>query len=333
MVNLDTHYLGLKLRNPLVASSSPLTHDVDNIAAMEAAGAGAVVLHSLFEEQIEAEARELDQRLNEGTESFAESLSYFPDLGAYQTSSDRYLDIIQEAKSKVAIPIIASLNGTTQGGWLDLAKRIEAAGADALEINLYQIATDAETPSAEVEARYLEVIASLVARVQIPVAVKIGDTFTTPVRFAKAVANTGAKGLVIFNRFYQPDFDLDRLEVLPSMSLSTPAELPLRLRWAAILDSRVSLDIAVSGGVHSGEGAVKSVLAGAKVAMMASALLKNGVAHIETVLRDMTQWLESREYASLVQARGSMNQKAVVDPAAFERANYIRVLNRVSGLR
>ncbi len=327
MTDLSTHYLGLALGNPLVVSASPLSEQIDNLRRMEEAGAAAVVLHSLFEEQITRESGELDAQLSHGTESFAESLSYFPDLGTYNLGPEGYLTHISKARKAVAVPVIASLNGVSTGGWVQHARRIEEAGASALELNIYFIPTDPGLTSAQVEQIYEDLVRDVVAAVKIPVAVKLGPAFSALAGLARRLERAGAAGLVLFNRFYQPDFDLENLEVVPNLTLSEPSELLLRLRWVAILSPLLRLDLAVTGGVHSAEGVLKAMMAGARVAMMTSALLKNGIGHLATVRADLQRWMVEHEYTSIREMQGSMSQRSVTNPAAFERANYLKVLS------
>ena len=326
MTDLSTSYTGLNLRNPLVVSPSPLCEDIDNIRRMEDAGAGGVVLHSLFEEQIVHEGQELDYYLTQGTESFAEALTYFPDLGDYKLGPDEYLEHIRRCKDAVEIPVMASLNGVSTGGWIEYAKGIEDAGADGLELNIYYIPTAPGITSKEVEGMHVDLVRDIKANVTIPVAVKLSPYFSSMFNMARRLDQSGANALVLFNRFYQPDLDLERLEVAPSLVLSTSDELRLRLRWVAILYGQIRADMAVTGGVHTAEDVVKAMMAGAQVAMMTSALLKNGITHLATVLRDIGSWMEKHEYASIQQMQGSMSQRSVAEPAAFERANYMKVL-------
>lgn len=327
MLDLTTHYLGLDLKNPLVVSASPLSTEVDNLRRMEDAGASAVVLESLFEEQIHLESQHLDNALSSGTESFAESLTYFPDMNNYNLGPEGYLEHIARAKAAVKIPVIASLNGTSTGSWISYAKKMEQAGADALELNIYYLATDPGLTSADVDQEYCDLLAAVKSGVTVPVAVKLGPYFSSFVNVAKRLDHAGANGLVLFNRFYQVDFDLESLEAVPSLTLSNPYELLLRIHWVAILYGQVKADLAVTGGVHTAQEVLKSMMAGAKVAMMTSALLKNGIGHLASVLRSLEDWMEEHEYASVRQMQGSMSQRAVGDPSAFERANYIRVLS------
>ena len=326
MVDLSVRYLGLSLASPLVASSSPLSGQLDQIRRMEDAGAGAVVLPSLFEEQIDLESHHLDHHLTHGAESYPEAVSYFPDLGRYPLGPEAYLEHVRRAKAAVGIPIVASLNGVSSGGWTRYARLIEKAGADALELNVYFMATDLDKTSAEVELMYLELARSVKASVRIPVAIKLGHAFTAAAHFARRLDEAGMDALVLFNRFYQPDFDLERLEVVPSLTLSRSSELLLRLHWVAILYGHVRADLAVTGGVHTAIDVLKAMMAGARVAMMTSALLEHGVGHLARVRADLITWMESHEYESVRQMQGSMSHRSVPDPAAFERANYLRVL-------
>jgi dihydroorotate dehydrogenase (fumarate) len=325
-MDLSTTYLGLELSNPIVPSASPLARKVQNIHWMEDEGAAAVVLHSLFEEQIIADSQSLDHYLSYGEDSTAEALSYYPDIGNYNIGPDGYLELVRSASDTVDIPIIGSLNGVSTGGWIEYAKLIEEAGASALELNVYFIPTEAEMDAATVENMYVDVVKDVCRTVSIPVAVKIGPFFSAPVNMARKLAGAGASGLVLFNRFYQPDFDLAELEVVPHLVLSTSDELRLPLRWIAIMYGQVNADFALTGGVHTAIDALKAIMAGASVTMMTSALLENGVQHIATVLSDIGDWMEENEYESVRQMRGSMSQQNVPHAAAFERANYMKVL-------
>jgi len=325
-MNIQTEYLGLELKSPLVPSASPLSESLDNIRLMEDHGAGAIVLYSLFEEQIEHESHEIDHFLSQGTESHSESLSYFPDMEAFNTGPEEYLGKIVSAVDAVDIPIIGSLNGISPGGWTRYAKRIEEAGAAALELNIYFIPTDASESATIVEQRYLSVIQEVSRQVSIPVSVKLSPFFTATAHFAAAATYAGAKGLVLFNRFYQPDFDLESLEVVPRLQLSDASELRLPLRWIAILYGRIEADLALTTGVHSHEDVLKGLMAGANVTMMASELMQKGIERLATIRDDMIAWLEEREYESVEQLRGSMSQIHVGDEAAFERANYMKIL-------
>jgi len=329
-MDLTTTYMGLKLQNPLVASPSPLCEKVDNIKKMEDAGAAAVVLHSLFEEQINFESNELDRFLMRGTDSYAESLSYFPNLEYFKVGPDEYLNLISNAKSSVKIPIIASLNGVSSGGWTIYAEEFEKAGADAIELNIYYIATDMGMVSQQVEQMYIDVARNVKNSVKIPVAIKLSPYFSSMANMAKQFDQIGVNALVMFNRFYQPDFDLDEMGVVPNLVLSNSDELRLRLRWVAILYGHINADMAITGGVHTPEDAVKAVMAGAKVAMMTSALLKNGIGHITKVKDGLVEWMEKHDYDSVAEMQGTMSQKSVIEPAAFERANYMKVLKSFS---
>jgi dihydroorotate dehydrogenase (fumarate) len=326
MSDLSTSYLGLSLKNPLVVSPSPLCEDLGAIRKMEDAGASAVVLHSLFEEQLTLDSQDLDRFLTSGTESFAEALSYFPDMGQFKLGPEAYLEHIQKAKKAVKIPIIGSLNGVSTGGWVSFAKKIEQAGADALELNVYYIATDPDMSGPQVEQMYADLVRDVRGSLKIPIAVKLGPYFSSMASVARRLEQAGANGLVLFNRFYQPDFDLEKLEVTPNLNLSHSEELRLRLCWVAILSGRIKADMAITGGVHTAEDVIKSMMAGAKVAMMTSALLKNGIEHLKTVREGIEAWMEKHEYASIRQMQGSMSQKSVAEPAAFVRANYMKVL-------
>jgi dihydroorotate dehydrogenase (fumarate) len=326
MTDLTTTYLGLKLKNPLVASASPFPKKLDNIRRMEAAGLSAIVLHSLFEEQITFESNELDHFLSAGTESFAEALTYFPDLQHYNMGPEPYLELIRKARESVNIPIIASLNGISTGGWVDYARKIEQAGASALELNMYYLSTDPNLSSAELEEEYVRLVRDVRAKVRIPLAVKLSPFFSALPQMARRLASAGANGLVLFNRFYQPDLDLDALAVVPHLKLSTSDDMLLPLRWIAILYGRVKVDFALSSGVHTGQDLIKAMMAGANVAMTTSFLLQNGLEQAGRILKEAEQWMVEHEYKSIQQMRGSMSQKAVTEPAAFERANYMKAL-------
>lgn len=330
MVDLSTTYMGLKLSNPIVASASPLSEDIDNIRKMEDAGVSAVVLHSLFEEQINREGLELDRFLTQGTESYAESISYFPDLDNYKIGPDDYLEHIRKSKSAVKIPIIASLNGVSTGGWTSYAKLMEEAGADALELNVYYIATNPNIPSMQIEQMYIDLVSEIKDMIKIPVALKIGPYFSSMAYLAQKLDETGVNAIVMFNRFYQPDIDINRLEVTPNLVLSTSEELRLRLRWVAILYGKIKADMAITGGVHTYQDVIKSIMVGAKVAMMTSALLQNGIKYVTEVKDAIVNWMEKHNYNSIVEMQGIMSQKSVAEPAAFERANYMKMLNAYS---
>jgi dihydroorotate dehydrogenase (fumarate) len=293
---------------------------------MEAAGLSAVVLHSLFEEQITFESNELDHFLNAGTESFAEALTYFPDLEKYNIGPEPYLELIRKARESVQIPIIASLNGISTGGWVEYARKIEQAGAHALELNLYYLPVDPNLSGAELEEAHVRLVRDVRAKVRIPLAVKLSPFFTALPQMARRLVEAGADGLVLFNRFYQPDLDLDSLQVVPRLKLSTSDDMLLPLRWIAILYGRVKADFALTSGVHTGPDLIKAMMAGASVAMTTSSLLENGIEHAGRILKEAEQWMTAHEYASVRQMQGSMSQKAVAEPAAFERANYMRAL-------
>jgi len=326
MMDISTNYLGLKLRSPLVVSANPLNEHVDNIKRAEDAGAGAVVLPSLFEEQIRREQYMMHHYMELGTESTAESLTYFPEPEQYHTGTDGYLKLIQQAKKSVDIPVIASLNGTSIGGWTRFARKMEEAGADALELNIYYIPTDMHLTGAQVEQTYLDILFTVKGAVQIPVALKLSPYFSNMANMAKRFDDAGANALVLFNRFYQPDIDLETLEVKPNVLLSTPQALRLPLTWIGILFGRIKSDLAATGGIHSAEDVVKMLLVGANVTMMASAILHNGIDHLRVVERDLRSWLEQHEYESVQQMRGSVSQLHAEDPSAFERAQYMRAL-------
>jgi dihydroorotate dehydrogenase (fumarate) len=326
-MTLTTNYLGLALKNPIVASSSPLSHNIDSLRRLEDAGASAVVMYSLFEEQITFDSFYLDYCLQSGTNSFAESLTYFPDMDQYNVWPDEYMNLIRRAKEAVDIPIIGSLNGVSTGGWTDYAGLIEDAGADGLELNVYYLPTNVELTGHEVEHLYLEMLRQVKASVSIPIAMKLSPFFSSTANMAKRLVEEGANGLVLFNRFYQPDFDLEKLEVAPRLVLSNSNELRLPLRWVAILYGRLLADFAITSGVHTSEDVLKGLMAGAKVTMMASELLQNGVRRIKQILAELEHWMEEHEYSSVVQMIGSMSQQNCAEPAAFERANYMKVLD------
>lgn len=326
-MNLATNYLGLELANPIVPSASPVTRSVDSLRQLEAAGAAAVVLPSLFEEQIEHEAMAVHAALNFGSDMSAESTEgYFPEMDDYNTGAGEYLERLRAAKEALSIPVIASLNGASSGGWTLYARIIEEAGADALELNVYLIAADAQRSSAQVEDEYLHLVEAVRKSVSIPLAVKVGPYFSSTANMANRLISAGADGLVLFNRFYQPDIDLDTLTVVPNLVLSTSDEMRLVLRWMALLHGRIDGSLAATTGVHTADDVLKLILAGADVTMMASALLKYGPELITTVLSEMIDWLTAREYVSLDQARGSLSQESSPDPSAFERSNYMHAL-------
>jgi dihydroorotate dehydrogenase (fumarate) len=326
MIDLTTTYMGLTLKNPLVPSASPLSKSLDNMKRLEDHGAAAIVLYSLFEEQIEHESKELNHYLTYGAESYAEATSYFPDLGEYNLGPDQYLNHIRKAKAALQIPVIASLNGISKGGWTRYAKLMEDAGADGLELNVYHIPTDGFVSSGAVEQMYLDLVREVKATVKIPIAVKMMHFFSSIPYMAAQLDRAGADALVMFNRFYQPDIDLENLEVITNLTLSSSYELRLRLRWVAILFGQITADMAVTGGVHTAQDVVKSMMAGAQATQMASVLLHNGVSALGDILVDLQRWLETHEYESIKQMQGSMSQRHVANAAAFERANYMKVL-------
>lgn len=325
-MDLTTRYLGLTLKHPVVPSASPLSKNLDAMKRLEDAGAPAIVMYSLFEEQIDAESHRLDHYLSYGAESFAEAIQYFPDLQNYNIGPDAYLELIRQAKQKLSIPVIGSLNGVSAGGWTRYAALIQQAGADALELNVYYIPTDPGLTSDEIERVYVDVLREVRQSVTIPVAIKLSPFFTSLPNMATKLEGAGADALVLFNRFYQPDFDLEQLEVVPHLVLSDSDELRLPLRWVAILFGRVQTDLAITSGVHTGTDVIKAMMAGAKVVQMASELLHNGPGRIASIVEEMQAWMEEKEYESVEQMQGSMSQKNVAEPAAFERANYMKTL-------
>jgi dihydroorotate dehydrogenase (fumarate) len=325
-MDLTTRYLGLTLKNPIVPSASPLGNEIDNLKKMEDAGAAAVVLESLFEEQIRHESKELDHYLHFGAESFAEAITYFPQASDYRIGPEEYLQHIRMAKEAVDIPIIASLNGVTVGGWIDYSRKMEKAGADALELNVYYIPTSSRLSGVEVESLYIDILKAVKAAVKIPVAMKLSPFFSSLSHFTRRLDENGVNGLVLFNRFYQPDIDLDQLEVVPNVILSTPQAMRLPLRWIAILHGRIKADLAATSGIHTAHDVVKMLMVGANVTMMCSALLRNGIPYITTVLNGIQSWMEEHEYDSVQLMQGSMSQKNVADPSSFERANYQKAL-------
>jgi len=326
-MNLTTSYLGMVLKNPIVASSSPLSHTVDSIRRLEDAGVAAVVMYSLFEEQIGFDSYYIDYHLTQGTDSYAESISYFPDMQSYNVGPDQYLNLIRRAREKVDIPIIGSLNGASVGGWTDYATQIEEAGADALELNIYYLPTNTQISGIEVETLYLDIFSAVREAVTIPVAVKINPFFSSIPNMASRLSEGGADGLVLFNRFYQPDFDLENLEVAPRLVLSSSDDLRLPLRWVAILYGRLTADLAITSGIHTSHDVIKGLMAGAKVTMMASELLQKGVGRVGQILNELATWMNEHEYESVVQMIGAMSQKHCAEPAAFERANYMKTLD------
>jgi len=325
-VDLRTSYLGLELENPFVPSASTLSSRIDNLKRMQEAGAAAVVMQSLFEEQIEHEEVELHRVLESATESFAEALTHFPELEEYNTGPDEYLRHLERTRDELEIPVIGSLNGVSPGGWIRYARLIQEAGADALELNVYFVAADPDETGEQVERRYLDLVAAVRETVTVPLAVKIGPYFSSPANMARRLVEAGADGLVLFNRFLQPDIDLETLQVDPTLRLSTSEELRLPLRWIAILRGRVGCSLAATTGVHTAEDAVKLILAGADVTMVASCLFRNGPEHLRGLIDGVRDWLEERDYGSLEQAKGSVSQENVADPVAFARANYMEML-------
>jgi len=330
MIDLSTEYLGMKLKGPIVVSSTPISESIANIRRIEDAGASAIVLTSLFEEQLALESRALDEDLSRGTNSFAESLDYLPDLSDYRMTHEGYLEYVRKAKAAAGIPIMGSLNGATTGGWVRFAKDMEQAGVDAIELNTYALATDKSQTSTQMESQLLELVSAVTAAVKVPVAVKLSQSFTSLPNLVGQLEKAGVGGVVMFNRFYQPDFDIETLEVRPTLHFSTPSELLPRLHWAAILYGNVNLDLAISGGVHSAEDVLKGIMAGAGVTMMASALHIHGIEHIKRVLADVHYWLEKREYTSLWETRGCLSRRSVPDTSPFDRGNYIKTLSSYS---
>jgi len=325
-MDLSTTYLGFRLPHPLMPGASPMVDSLDTVQRLEEAGAAAIVMHSLFEEQILQEQWATIYHMDVHAESFGEALSYFPRPGEFALGPEQYLAQIARIKKAVHIPVIASLNGTTAGGWVEYARRMEEAGADALELNVYYLATDPEEPAATVEQRTLDILRTVKQTVSIPVAVKLSPFFSSLAHFATELDVAGADALILFNRFYQPDIDIEQLEVTPRLELSNSSELLLRLRWLAILSEKVRCSLAVTGGVHTARDAIRAIMAGAHAVQMVSALLRGGPAYLRTVLDEMSTWMEEHEYTSLRQMQGSMSLARCPDPAAFERANYIRVL-------
>jgi dihydroorotate dehydrogenase (fumarate) len=325
-MNLSTTYLGLNLKTPLVPSASPLSENLDNLRRMEDAGASAVVMHSLFEEQIRQESQTLHHHLIQGSESFGEATSYFPEPHAYHARPERYIAHLAKAKEALGIPIIGSLNCTTFGGWTTFAREFEKAGAAAIELNIYAIPAHPETTAEEIEMNYLTIVSSVKAQVKIPVAVKLSPFFTNFANFAHRLDQSHADGLVLFNRFYQPDIDLESLTISPTILLSTPMAMRLPMRWIAILSGRVRASLAATSGIHRGVDALKMLMAGADVTMLCSVLLRRGIAHLAEIEREMREWMETHEYDSVAQLKGSLSQRKCPDPAAFERAQYLRAL-------
>lgn len=330
-MDLTTTYLGLQLKNPIVPSAGPLSHTLDGMKRLEDAGAAAIVMYSLFEEQIVHETSELYHYLSYGTESFAEALTYFPEVQHYNLEPDKYIELLYHAKQSLDIPIIGSLNGVSVGGWTNYAKKMEDAGADALELNIYYIPTDPALRGIDIEDRYIEVLSAVRESIHIPVAMKLSPFFSSLAHMAQRLDHAGACGLVLFNRFYQPDIDMETLEVTPNVLLSSPQALRLPMRWIAILHGTIQASLAATSGIHTASDVLKMVMVGADVTMMCSALLKNGLPHITAVLAEMEQWMEGHEYESIQQMKGSMSHRSIADPSAFERANYMKTLHSFSG--
>lgn len=324
--DLSTHYLGMNLKNPIVPSASPLSRDLGNVKRMEDAGASAVVMYSLFEEQITHEMLELYHHTSYHSDTHAEALSYFPEHQGYVLGPEEYLEHLHKIKESVGIPVIGSLNGCTAGGWTKYAKLIEEAGADAIELNMYMLATDFNTSSLDIENIYVDTLRSVKENVSIPVAMKISPYISSMGHFAKQLDDNGVDGLVLFNRFYQPDIDLENLEVVPNIILSNQQSMRLPLRWIAILYGRVNASLAATSGVNTAEDVIKLIMTGASVTQMFASLHKNGIEHIKTVLDDIEKWMVEHEYESLKMMRGSMSHKSVANPGAFERANYMKAL-------
>jgi dihydroorotate dehydrogenase (fumarate) len=330
-MDLSTKYLGLNLRTPLVPAASPISEEIDTIKEMEDAGASAVVLYSLFEEQLRQDSAELARNMEQGTDSFAEALSYFPEPEEFRLGPDQYLEHIAKAKAAVKIPIIASLNGSSTGGWTQYAKGIQQAGADALELNIYYIPTDMNKTSVEIEQTYLDILRSVKSSVSIPVAVKLSPFFTNFANMAKRLEQCGANGLVLFNRFYQPDIDLESLEIKPNILLSTPMAMRVPLRWIALLFGQLRANLAATSGIHRASDVLKMLMAGADVTMLCSALLRHGPRQIGVIERDMIAWMQEHEYESVAQLKGSLSQKNCADPSAFERAQYMKAISQFPG--
>lgn len=330
MIDLSTTYLGLKLSNPLVPSASPLSKDIATAQRLEDAGASALVMYSLFEEKIVAEALHMERFFYQQAIGHSEADSFHPVPDSIKSYQEDYLEHLHKLKASLSIPVIASLNGTSLGGWIDYGKALQQAGADALELNIYHLAADVEESSASVENRYLDILQALKCHVTIPITLKLSPQFSSPIHFAKRLEAAGASGLALFNRFYQPDIDLESLEVLPKLALSTSAEALLRIRWAALMYSRVKLSLAVTGGFHSRDDVLKALLAGADVVHVCSVLLQEGVGRLTEILTGLEQWLDEHEYESVQQLKGSVSQQHAIDPSAYERANYVQMLDSYS---
>lgn len=330
-MDLSTTYLGFEMANPFMPGASPMADDLDTVRELEDAGASAIVMRSLFEEQLAAEGMTAHRNMDGPAESFAEALSYFPSLDNFVLGPDEYLDQIRKIKEAVGIPVIASLNGSTPGGWLDYAKQMQQAGADAIELHVFQIATDPDEPSGARFKATIDMVKSMKNTVKVPVAVKLSAFYSSFANVARELEKVGADGLVLFNRFYQPDIDVENLEVIQHLTLSDSTELPLRLRWLAILSGRVSPSLAATGGVHTPLDAIKAVMCGAHAVQMVSALLQNGPQYIQTMIRKVGNWLEEHEYDSLRQMQGSMGLQKCPDPQAYMRGNYMKLLQTWSG--
>jgi dihydroorotate dehydrogenase (fumarate) len=330
MVDLTTNYIGLKLANPLVPSASPLSKDVDSAKRLEDAGASALVMYSLFEEKIEAESLQMERFLYQQAIGHGEADSFYPMPDNIQTYQDQYLEQLQKLKSALAIPVIASLNGTSLSGWIEYGKQMQQAGADALELNIYHLAANAGESGDDVENRYLEILRELKGHVTLPIIMKLSSQFSSPIYFAKRLEAAGANGIALFNRFYQPDIDLETLEVLPKLELSSSSEALLRIRWTALLYGRTKLSLAVTGGFHETPDVLKALLAGADVVHLCSVLLKQGAGRLREILTELEQWLVEHEYESISQLKGSVSQQHAIDPSAYERANYVQVLDNYS---
>ncbi len=326
-MDLTTKYMGMTLKSPLVVSASPLSRNIDGIKRIEDSGAAAMVLYSIFEEQIENEQKELNYITTVGTESFAESLSYFPQVNDFNLGPDEYLELIRQAKESVNIPVIASINGKTMGGWTDFAKQMQSAGADGIELNIYNIPTSMELSPLELENNYLDILKAVKSAVTIPVALKLSPFFTNFAYSAKKFDEAGADSLVLFNRFYQPDINLDELEVEPHIILSNPTDLRLPMRWIAILKGRIFADLAATSGIHYGEDVIKMLLVGANVTMLCSTLLRYGVDYVKDIQQEVIEWMTEHEYESVMQLQGSKSQHNVADPSSYERAQYMKALN------
>lgn len=327
MADLSTNYLGLELKSPLVPSASPLSEQIDDIRRLEDAGASAVVLHSLFEEQLRHDTAALDHHLSYNTESFAEALSFFPEPSSLEVGPDTYLEHIRRAKQAVDVPIIASLNGTGLGAWTSYATQIEEAGADALELNVYWLPSDPARTGADVESEYLQIVRAVRDAIRLPLAVKLSPYFSSLPHMASQLASAGVDGLVMFNRFYQPDVDLETLEITPRVLLSTPAALRLPLTWIGILYGKIDVDLAATSGIHSEHDVLKLLMVGAKVTMLCSVLLKRGISQLSAIERRLRDWLDEHEYDSVRQMQGSMSQRSCPDPASYERAQYLKMLH------